>query len=67
MRDPNRINWICDTIKDIWHRVPDWRLGQLMCNAMRTYEATHNGADPFYVEDIDFMNFLNDYITHDNN
>lgn len=32
MRDPKRIDKILDRIKDIWHRHPDMRFGQLLIN-----------------------------------
>lgn len=44
MRDPKRIDKILKEISDIWHKNPDLRLGQLICNVVR---------DPalYYVED----------------
>lgn len=27
MRDPNRIDVICDLLKEVWKQYPDWRLG----------------------------------------
>ena len=44
MRDPNRIDVICDLLRDVWKQVPDWRLGQLIFNFT-------GGYDCFYVED----------------
>lgn len=44
MRDPNRIDVICDLLRDVWKQVPDWRLGQLIFNLTGKY-------DCFYVED----------------
>ena len=47
MRNPNRINGTIETIRRVWHLVPDWRLGQLICNLARD-----GGAwDSFYMED----------------
>ena len=43
MRDPERIDVFCQKLAELWHKVPDWRLGQLVCNTL--------GYDPFYVED----------------
>lgn len=48
MRDPSRIDVICDALKDYWHRVPEWRLGQLIVNAIRP---TPQYPDAFFVED----------------
>lgn len=32
MRDPERIDEICNLIAAIWHTHPDWRLTQLLSN-----------------------------------
>lgn len=48
MRDPERIERMSALLKDIWVTVPNWRLGQLVCNLCR--EAGRFG-DPFFVED----------------
>ncbi len=34
MRDPERIEPMLETIKEIWKENPDLRLGQLLCNAV---------------------------------
>lgn len=47
MRDPNRIDRITETIRRVWHLVPDWRLGQLACNLGREC----GSWDCFYTED----------------
>lgn len=62
MRDPNRIKPYCDILASIWQMVPDWRLGQLMMNAMLAYK-TEKRADAFYAEDLDFLHFLYEYIS----
>ena len=46
MRDTNRIDVICDLLKEVWKQYPDWRLGQLIFNLTGKY-------DCFYVEDDD--------------
>lgn len=51
MRDPERIDRICDMIRTVWKTVPDWRLGQLIFNLTREY-------DCFYVEDDVIENML---------
>ena len=61
MRDPNRIKPYCDTLATIWGIVPDWRLGQLMINAIYAYTNEH-GHDPFYIEDEDFLMYLYDFV-----
>ena len=32
MRDPKRIDRMCDLMKEQWHKYPDQRLGQLLIN-----------------------------------
>lgn len=44
MRDPERIDRICDLLRDVWKLIPDWRLGQLIFNLTGRH-------DCFYVED----------------
>ena len=61
MRDPQRIDYYCDELAAIWHKVPDWRLTQLITNAFVIYKNRH-GDDAFYVEDADFMKFLDEFI-----
>ena len=48
MRDPNRIKPFCDTLATIWGLIPDWRLGQLMVNAINDYTKKYD-HDPFYI------------------
>lgn len=55
-RDPQRINDMLETIKELWELVPDWRLGQLISNA------TPLGDDQFYVEDTDLRKGLEDML-----
>ncbi len=43
MREPERIDEFCEELAKQWHKVPDWRFGQLVVNVL--------GIDPFYVED----------------
>ena len=61
MRNPNRIDECCDKLANIWNRVPDWRLSQLMVNAISNYINEH-GVEPFYMEDEEFIEYLTDYI-----
>lgn len=62
MRNPERIKPYCDTLATIWGMVPDWRLGQLMVNAIFDYRKQH-GYDFFYTEDEDFLAFLYKYVS----
>ena len=59
MRDPNRIKPYCDTLATIWGIVPDWRLGQLMINAIYAYTNEHGNI---YIEDEDFLMYLYDFV-----
>lgn len=54
MRDPDRIEKILDSLKKIWKKCPDLRLGQLLLNAAR---------DPqlYYMEDADLITLLKGY------
>lgn len=48
MRDPERIDKICNKLAVQWKKVPDWRLGQLLFNAC-------NKETLFYEEDEDIL------------
>lgn len=48
MRDHNRIEPFLSEIANMWHKVPDWRFGQLICNIPF-------GCGPFYIEDDEFL------------
>lgn len=63
MRDSNRIYTCSNRLAEIWHKVPDWRLSQMMINALSIYQNRH-GTDAFYMEDEEFLDFLEDYIDH---
>ena len=54
MRDHKRIDLFCKNLAEIWHKVPDWRFGQLVSNIMREY-MSETGRDPFFVEDKEIM------------
>ena len=63
MRNPNRIKPYCDTLASIWQMVPDWRLSQLMTNALLAYHNEY-GHDAFYEEDEEFLNFIFKFINN---
>ena len=63
MRDSNRIYTYSNRLAEIWQKVPDWRLSQMMINALSIYQNRH-GTDAFYMEDEEFLDFLEDYIDH---
>lgn len=50
MRDINRIDSICDSLKQIWKTLPDW---QLIVNFQ-----DYISNDGYYLEDEDFIKAL---------
>lgn len=48
MRNPNRIEPFLAEIAKLWHEVPDWRFGQLICNIPFD-------RDPFFMEEDEFL------------
>lgn len=65
MRDPNRIDKFCNELKTIWHKVPDWRFGQLMMNLFATYKIKYSAVDWFNAEDDELINFFKEYFNKD--
>lgn len=57
MRDPKRIDKFCRQLASMWKMVPDWRFGQLIFNAFSEMK-----MDPFYKEDDDMLEYLENYI-----
>lgn len=57
MRDPKRIDKFCRQLASIWKMVPDWRFGQLIFNAFSEMK-----MDPFYKEDDDMLEYLENYV-----
>ena len=61
-RDPKRIDEFCRMLAYYWHRVPDWRFGQLISNVFGAYQAeTHK--DIFFPEDHEFLEFFDKYFS----
>lgn len=60
MRDPNRIDKFCDELNRLWHKVPDWRFGQLISNVLSAYQA-EKMRDIFFPEDDEMMEFFKEY------
>jgi uncharacterized protein YihD (DUF1040 family) len=50
MRDPERIDRLLDLLREVWTKVPDWRLTQLVINASDTQ---HDCGPVFYLEDAE--------------
>ena len=59
MRDPKRIEDVCSFVRYVWEMVPDLRFGQLVLNVFSELEA--KGKNPFYLEDNEMMDFLEEY------
>ena len=57
MRDINRIDKVLKVLGDNWKKLPDWRLGQLICNMQKAA-----GDDLFYVEDDEFADMVEEYV-----
>ena len=65
MRDPNRIDEFCATLADLWHKVPDWRFGQLVWNIFgKIFEDTH--TSPFFIEDEVMLREMKNYFNKEN-
>ena len=56
MRDPKRIDKFCNELASLWHKVPDWRFGQFLCNVFGDYQ-----RDLFFPEDDELMKHMKDY------
>lgn len=59
-RDPGRIDEFCRMIAYYWHRVPDWRFGQLISNVFGKY-VLDTGHDIFFPEDDELLDYLGKY------
>jgi uncharacterized protein YihD (DUF1040 family) len=51
MRDPSRIPEVIKELQSLWELNTDWRLGQLIANAVREVNGFQDDCDPFYIED----------------
>lgn len=60
MRNPDRIDEFCNRLAKCWHKEPDWRFGQLICNTFG-----YLGKDPFFPEDDEMIRFLESYFKID--
>ena len=55
MRDPYRIDVICENLRQLWHHFPDQRFGQLVDNYINLQQ-----GDMFFQEDDEtLMNIMN--------
>lgn len=60
MRDPNRIDSFCEMLAEAWHKVPDWRFGQLIQNLPY-------GRDPFFIEDEEMEDIIRKFFNMEKN
>ena len=65
MRDPKRIDEFCNELAQLWHKVPDWRFGQLISNVLSAYQA-EKMRDIFFPEDDELMEFFKSYFKENN-
>jgi hypothetical protein len=56
VRRAERIDEFCDKLKEYWHRVPDWRFGQLIINFMGSLD-----RDPFFPEEDEMLEKMEKY------
>lgn len=61
MRNPNRIDEFCKKLAEIWHKVPDWRFGQLLINALQKTSL----QAIFYIEDKELLQKIEKYFSED--
>ncbi len=62
MRDQHRIDKFCETLASYWHKVPDWRFGQLISNVLGAY-TDKTKKDIFFTEDDEMFAFFGEYFT----
>ena len=53
MREPARIETFLHRLAALWHKVPDWRFGQMISNVLGSYP-----GDIFFPEDEDLIEFM---------
>ena len=63
MRNPNRIQHICNRLAALWSKYPDLRLGQLMINFL---DGTYKSAT-YYMEDDDFVEAIEKFYNKGDN
>lgn len=60
-RDPERIEPFLEELARLWHKVPDWRFGQLMLNFQYWLNATSHG-DGFYLEEDKYLELFKNFM-----
>lgn len=64
IRNPDRIDKFCNELAKLWHKVPDWRFGQLMSNVLGAMQTS--GRDIFFPEEDEMLKFFQDYFKEAN-
>lgn len=59
MRNPDRIDEFCTRLAAAWHKLPDWRFGQLMLNCLG--DMAGSGRDPFFPEETEMIEYIESY------
>lgn len=59
VRDPKRIDDICEQLRIAWHEYPDERLGQFLMNAAWFYGINDDKHTFFNIEDDKWTDILN--------
>ena len=62
-RDPERIEEVLYKLGEIWKKVPDWRLGQLLYNLN---ENVKRDGPIFYLEDYDLVEQIDKQLEYEN-
>ena len=65
MRDPERIDRICGLLAEVWKQNPDWRLGQLIYNMVRSSKGS--SAPLFYIEDDELESIMRVHLPNKEN
>lgn len=60
MRNPKRIDEFCEEFRKMWHRVPDWRFGQLVSNFL-SYVYEQSNKDIWFIEEPEMLEYVKDY------
>ena len=62
MRDPKRIEETLSKLGELWKKVPDWRLGQLLYNLKQNVK---QDSDIYYLEDCDLVEQIDKMLEDD--
>lgn len=60
MRNPDRIDEFCEWLRATWHKHPDLRFGQLICN----FYNIEGNPKFFYTEDDELLDIIKDWYNY---